>query len=114
MPRDPWTRWIADILTAIDKIQRYTADMAFETFRHDQRTIDAVLWNLAIIGEAARRIPPEVAAAYPDVAWVEMRGMRNVIIHQYGEVSLTIVWDTIQYDLPPLALQLRALLDSQD
>lgn len=88
--------------------------MAFETFRHDQRTIDAVLWNLAIIGEAARRIPPEVAAAYPDVAWVEMRGMRNVIIHQYGEVSLTIVWDTIQYDLPPLALQLRALLNSQD
>lgn len=95
MPRDHWTRWIVDRLAAIDKIQRYTADMGFEAFRRDQRTIDAVLWNLAIIGEAARQVPPEVAAAYPDVAWVEVRGMRNVIIHQYGEVSLTIVWDTI-------------------
>ncbi len=89
-PRD-WMLRIRDIIQAIDHVERYTAGLSFEEFQADQKTIDAVLFNLQLIGEAARHVPEDVTSRYPQIAWADIRGARNVLIHEYFGVSLPIV-----------------------
>jgi hypothetical protein len=101
---------LRDILAAIDKIRRYTAGMDFATFAGDERTIDAVIRNFTVIGEAANHLPDELVSHQPGVPWAEMRGMRNVVIHEYFGVSLAILWETIQHDLPEAERSLGELL----
>lgn len=108
-PRE-WRHRIEDLLEAIEKIGRYSEGMDFASFQADPKTIDGVLWNFTVIGEAARSVPHRIREKYPEVPWVEMRGMRNFVIHEYAEVSPHIVWDTIRSDLPPLIPLLRAVL----
>lgn len=113
MPPREWRMRVEDILGSIEKISRYTAGMTFEAFQSDDRTVDAVIRNFQIIGEAARHIPPEVESRFPAVPWIEMRGMRNIVIHEYFGIDLPIVWKTLENRLPQLAEQLRGVLDSQ-
>jgi len=110
-PRD-WHLRAQDILDAIGAIHTYTVGMDYPAFAHDRKTIDAVLRNIAIIGEAASRIPEEIQLTSPDVPWADMREMRNVVIHEYFGINKQILWDTIQGDLPPLVAPLQALLRS--
>ncbi len=109
-PRD-WRLRVQDILDAIGAIQSYTAGMDYPAFVRDRRTVDAVLRNITVIGEAASRIPEAIQAASPVIPWADMRDMRNVVIHEYFGVNRQILWDTIQTDLPPLVPQLQALLN---
>jgi uncharacterized protein with HEPN domain len=74
--------------------------MAFAEFDQDAKTIKAVLYNLAIIGEAVSRLMPEVESLYPEIPWIDIRAIRNVIVHEYFRVDLSIIWETIQTDLP--------------
>ena len=110
MPSRSWQNRIRDILEAIAEIDRFTSGMTFEQFRADPKTVRAVLYDLAIIGEAIRSVPIEVEMQYPDVPWNEARGIRNIVLHEYFRVNLVIVWQTIQIDLPQLAMSLQQLL----
>ena len=110
MPPRDWKLRVADILDAIAAIQQHTAGMNFETFAADRKTVDAVIRNLTVIGEAARCIPSDVTAGAPDLPWKDMRDMRNVVVHAYFGVNKRILWDTIQIDLPPLVPSLQKLL----
>ncbi|MGF1604671.1 MAG: DUF86 domain-containing protein [Thermosynechococcaceae cyanobacterium] len=100
------------MLTAISEIRAFTNEMTFEAFQNDQKTIKAVLYNLAIIGEAVSHIPPEVEALYSEIPWIDVRGMRNIVIHEYFQVNLSIIWQTIQDDLVSLEASLRKLMES--
>ncbi|HAA33013.1 MAG TPA: DUF86 domain-containing protein [Cyanobacteria bacterium UBA8553] len=111
MPSRSWLNRIRDILNAIDEIQGFTEDMTIEDFQADPRTVKAVLYNMAILGEAARNLPSEVEELYPEIPWVDVRGIRNVEIHEYFQVNLEIIWQTIQEDLVPLASSLSKLLE---
>jgi len=110
MPSRDWTLRIADILDAIAAIRGFTDGMGYAAFIRDRKTVDAVLRNFTIIGEAARHVPDEVTAAHPEIPWQDMRDMRNVIMHAYFGVNLLIIWDTIQGNLPPLIKPLEELL----
>lgn len=101
---------IGDILDCISKIQAYTAGLTLEQFQNDALRIDAVIRNFEIIGEAAGYIPLEVQEKYPELAWLEMRGMRNIMAHEYFGVSIPIIWQTIQNDLPALAEGMSRIL----
>jgi len=111
VPPRKWTIRVTDILTCIAKIRRYTKGYTFDDFQGDEKTIDSVLRNLEIIGEAARQIPPDVRAAYPELPWAEMFTMRNIVIHEYHGVNLSIIWHTIKEDLPPLVSPLKRILE---
>jgi len=102
-PERNWKMRVEDILSCIKKIKEYTRGMTYEQFCEDEKTIDAVIRNMEIIGEAAGFIPLEIQAKYPELAWLEMRGMRNMMAHEYFGVSLSIIWRTIEQDLDPLA-----------
>jgi uncharacterized protein with HEPN domain len=111
-PRN-WKMRIKDILVCIEKIERHTKSLSYAGFEKDDRTIDAVLRNLEIIGEAARHVPREIKDRFPDVPWVEMQTMRNIVIHEYHGVNLRIIWQTVERDLPALKPQLQEILRAE-
>ena len=107
-----WRFRVRDILTAVRAIERYTEGMTFEEFAADGRTIDAVVRNLMTIGESTRWIPEPIKDAHHEVPWRTLRGVRNVVVHEYFGVDSEILWETVRTDLPPLAPKLEAILQS--
>jgi uncharacterized protein with HEPN domain len=110
MPRRRWDIRIRDILSSIAKIQDYTKALDCNGFQADSKTVDAVVRNIEIIGEAARHVPEAIIEKYPDIPWKEMRDMRNLLSHEYFGVNTKIVWETIKTDLPALVPLLTDLL----
>jgi uncharacterized protein with HEPN domain len=107
-----WRFRISDILDAIEAIDEYTAGMTFEEFCADRRTLDAVVRNLMVMGESVRWVPIQVQDVHRDVPWRGMRGVRNVVVHEYFGVDPRILWETCRRDLPPLISRLTAVLRS--
>ncbi|MBI4775519.1 MAG: DUF86 domain-containing protein [Deltaproteobacteria bacterium] len=97
------------MLEAARKIDRYIKGLAFEDFVEDEKAFDAVIRQLTIMGEASSHIPEEITALSPEIPWSSIRGMRNVIVHDYLSVNMRIVWKTVTKDLPDLCFQLEAL-----
>jgi uncharacterized protein with HEPN domain len=109
-PRD-WKFRIRDILKAIDAIQEYTKGMEFKTFTGDRKTVDAVVRNLTIIGEAAVQIPEDLSLKHSEIPWYEMRGMRNLVVHEYFQADDAVVWNTVEMDLPSLPAHFEKILE---
>jgi uncharacterized protein with HEPN domain len=104
--------YLGHILKAIERIDRYTADMDDVAFLNSELVQDAVIRNIEIVGEAAnnvQRVDPAFAALHDDIPWQVMYTMRNRVSHGYDKVDLEIVWKTIQGDLPRLYQQVQAL-----
>lgn len=101
--------YIDDVLTAIKKIQRYRQGLRFEEFVKDTKTVDAVIRNLEILGEAAKNMPKSIRKAHPEIPWRKIIGMRNKVIHEYFGIDLEILWQTITVDLPILKKQFKKL-----
>ena len=112
MPRRDWELRVNDILDAITAVQGYTEGMKYETFVADRKTVDAVIRNLILIGEAASHIPDDFVSEHSDFPWRDMRDMRNFVVHEYFGVSDRIIWETVQNDLPPLIPHLQQMLES--
>ncbi|HZF11612.1 MAG TPA: DUF86 domain-containing protein [Thermoanaerobaculia bacterium] len=104
--RDPGLL-IEDMLTAIQRVERYTYGLDRTLFQEDEKTVDAVVRNLEILGEAARQMPEDFAARHPGIPWRQIAGLRNRIVHDYFGLDLDLIWQILQNDLPPL----RALLE---
>lgn len=113
MPPRDWRLRASDIREAINRIEQYIDGQTYESFCADQKTVDAVIRNLLIIGEAARVIPADVEAQYSELPWPDIRNMRNVLVHVYFGVSLPIVWQTITADLAPLKAAMQSILESE-
>ncbi len=96
MPHRDWKFRIQDIMDAVGTISRYTQGMELNTFIDDRRTVDAVVRNLMIIGEAAVHVPEDSCLKHPEIPWYEMRGMRNFVVHEYFRASDSVIWDTVQ------------------
>ena len=96
-----------DIREAIEKIERYTADLSLDGFMADEKTQDAVVRNLEIIGEAANRLPQEFKAQFADIEWPKIVGLRHRIVHNYFGIDLKIIWRIINEDLRVFKAQLQ-------
>lgn len=112
MPRDH-RLYLDDILEAIAKIRNYTQGMTYEDFQKDEKTQDAVIRNLEIIGEAAGRLPESVTSQATDVEWRKIIGLRNILAHEYFGVSLPVIWDVIRHKLDSLQVACQELLSEQ-
>ena len=108
-----WTGRIEDMLDAASAIDEFTEGMTFASFSADRRTVDAVVRNIEIIGEAARHVPDEARACYPAIPWQKMADMRNVVIHNYVNVDRETVWDVARNQLPPLVPLLLEILERE-
>lgn len=114
MPPREWRLRVEDVLEAIARIERYIEGLTFEQFQADQKTVDAVIRNLEVIGEAVRHLSAHRDSLPNDIPWVDIAGMRNVLIHAYFGVDLKIIWQTIVYDLAGLRVQIQKLARSDE
>lgn len=102
MSKRPVRLLIEDIWEAIEKIERYTKGMTQKAFFGDEKTADAVVRNLEIMGEAAGRLQADLKVRYTNIEWGKIVGLRHRIVHAYFGVDLEIIWQIIQNDLPVL------------
>jgi|CXWK01.1.fsa_nt_gi uncharacterized protein with HEPN domain len=109
MKRD-YTDYLRDILTAIGDAQSFTESLDLDDFLASKEKQYAVVRALEIIGEAAAQIPTELCVLYPAIPWREMVGMRNVVIHNYSGVDETVIWRTVQDELPLLKKNVTRML----
>lgn len=101
MPRD-YEVYLEDIRDAIDKVKTYTLGLSRERFENDNKTIDAVVRNLEIIGEAVKMIPESIRLAHPNIEWKKIAGLRDILAHQYFGIDIDIIWDILKNKLPAL------------
>jgi uncharacterized protein with HEPN domain len=106
--------YLRHIAEAIDRATRYLKPLSSaKAFEKNSQIQDAVIRNIEIIGEAASKIQqqaPGFVKAHPELPWLEMRTMRNKVIHAYFDVELPVVWSTVKTDLPKLKQQIDRLL----
>lgn len=96
---------LQDILDAISSIELYSVS-DYETFLEDEKTQDAILYNLIVIGEAANKISEEFREKFPAIPWSSIIGTRNIVAHGYDHVKLEIVWKILQEDLSVLKAEI--------
>jgi len=109
MPRDDRAR-ICDIIEACDRITRSTSDLSESSFAANDLVVRAVLYDFAVIGEAAKGVSAEMRRSHPNVPWADMAGMRDVVIHQYFGIDAAIVWRAVTVSVPSVAARLRPLV----
>jgi uncharacterized protein with HEPN domain len=100
---------LADILEAIQHIEKYTGQ-GREKFDADELVQTWVIRHLQIIGEAARKLPPEIKERHPEVPWSKIIGMRHILTHHYFDIDVEVVWAVVENDLPELNKQIQEIL----
>ena len=105
---------IADILEAINRISDYCAGVDYDKFIADTKTQDAIVRNLEVIGEAAKKISNTAREKNPNVPWRSMAGLRDRLIHDYFGINLDIVWEIISHDLPGVVRSLESIRNGED
>ena len=109
MSRD-YRLYLQDIIECCQNARSYVGKMTFEEFSDDQKTIDAVVRNLEIIGEAIKNVPSEFLQTKPAIEWKQVARFRDLIIHKYFKIKLTIVWDIVQNRLEELKTAVDEIL----
>jgi uncharacterized protein with HEPN domain len=98
-----------DMLKAIAAIETYSP-RSYDRFLKDQKVQDAIMFNLVVLGEAANKIETDFQERHPQIPWSSIIGTRNVIVHGYDQVRLSIVWEIIQNDIEGLKLAIESVV----
>lgn len=106
--------FLEDIKLSTCKILKYTKNMSFSDFENDTKTIDAVVRNFEIIGEAVKNLPDEIKDKYPSVPFKQIAGMRDKLIHDYFGVDYEIVYKTIKDKLSEFKKQIEKIIKELD
>lgn len=101
--------YLEHVLAALNKITEYIADKNEEDFLKDSLVQDAVIRQFEVIGEATKRVSKEFKEKHTALPWKEMAGMRDILIHDYIDVDIFMVWKTATEDVPTLKKQLEAI-----
>lgn len=105
--------YLADIREAIQRIQTYTTALSYAQFLTDEKTQDAVIRNIEILGEAVKHLSAELTAAHPEIEWKSIAGMRDKLVHEYFGVNLDILWDVVSAKLPPLRVHVDTIIQNR-
>jgi uncharacterized protein with HEPN domain len=106
--------WLLDMLRAARKALGHVRGLTEAEFMASSLHQDAILRQLTILGEAAKRVSAEFRDSHPEIPWKRVAGFRDVVVHDYFRVDLPEVWRIVQTDLPPLVAQLGPLVPSEE
>jgi uncharacterized protein with HEPN domain len=110
MSRD-FKDYLVDILERAERVLENTRNVRdISELENDEWTQDAVVRNLEIMGEAAKKLPDEFCSKYPRIPWKEMKGLRDRLAHQYFEISINIIWDIVKNELPVIVKGVRGII----
>jgi uncharacterized protein with HEPN domain len=107
--KNGWRANLLDIRDALDRIEEYTMG-GEEEFFSDEKTQDAVIYNLAIIGEAVKGLPATLRNKYASIPWKSVAGMRDIVVHDYNGTDIATIWKAIERDLPRLHRTIKRML----
>jgi len=105
--------YLEDMQEAMARIARYCAGLDFEQFRTNELVTDAVVRNLEVVGEAAKKIPLDVQQLYPQLPWSQMYRMRNRISHEYFGLDYAVIWRVVTYYLPENHQYLLSIIEAE-
>lgn len=114
MPSRDWKFRIQDIIDSITKIEKYLDGLDIKKFKKNPMVIDAVVRNLEIIGESSNHLPKSVKDNFPTIPWNQMKGLRNILIHEYFGIDTETVWYTATKHLTSLKKELSKIQDYKD
>ena len=106
-----WRPYVQEMVEFGERVATYVGGLDQQAFTADQRTYDATLRNIELLGEAATHIPENVRDAHPEIAWRQIIGTRNRLAHGYLGIDDDVIWDIIQTDIPDLLPALSRLLN---
>ena len=105
--------YVNQILEAICEIEEFTKGLTCENFLRNKMAIKAVSMNLILIGENVRLVPVEIKRKYRQIPWARMKSARNFIAHEYPKVEFKGMWDTANFELPPIRAMLQKILEEE-
>ena len=105
-----YLHYLEDVLSSIKKVRSYIKNLSFSEFTGDEKTMDAVIRNFEIIGEASKNIPVEIKKKYSNVPWEEMYRLRNKAMHEYFGIDYEIIWQIIKKNLPQNELEIEKII----
>lgn len=105
--------YLEDIQTSMNRIAEYIEGLDFRSFKQDYKTVDAVIRNFEIIGEASKNLPVLIKERNSSIPWEEMYYLRNKVSHEYFGVDYEIIWDVAKNYLPNNKIQLNELIEKE-
>lgn len=105
--------YLQDILLSICRIEEYISEQNLDSFKKDYKTVDAVIRNFEVIGEAAKNVPKEIKEKYSNIPWDEMYLLRNKVSHEYFGIDYDIIWDVAKNYLPENKTQIEGIIESE-
>ena len=111
MQRD--LQFLLDMLQSAELIMSYTAQWSKDEFVENVQLQDSVIRRLLVIAEAARRVSESTRRTLLNISWQEINGMRNRLVHEYDDINLNILWDTVQTEIPTLIEELKLQIPPQ-
>ena len=100
---------LKDIRMALDRIDSYTLGMSYEEFTADEKTVNAVIFNFLVIGEAVKHLPPKLTDNHPEIPWRQIAGMRDKLTHAYFSIDNELVWKTVTAVLPQFRAKIQKI-----
>ena len=114
MKRRDLRDYLQDILDAVNDIERFVADMSYEQFIKDKKTLNAVVRSIEVIGEASKRLPLSLKAKNSELPWREITGMRDKLIHAYFGMDTETIWKTVKENIPQLKQTIKKMAKDQE
>ena len=108
-PQRTVLEYLDDMIGAAERAVRFLGDRDVAALSRDEMATYAIVRALEILGEAAKRVPPEVRTRFPEVPWRAITATRDKVIHDYISVDVGIVWDTVVNHVPPIVPALRRI-----
>jgi uncharacterized protein with HEPN domain len=103
---------LIDIERAARRVLRYTDNISRVELEMNDEKLSAILYQIAVIGEATKRLSQDLRQQHPEIPWREIAGMRDMLIHKYDQVDFDVIWDVVESKLPQLLTLLEPLLPS--
>jgi uncharacterized protein with HEPN domain len=105
--------YLEDILDCCRRIVEYTSGMTLDSLIKDERTFDAVIRNLEVMGEAVKNLPMELRNRHPQVDWRSIAGFRDIAIHAYPTIDDEVEWNIVQHEVPELSARIERVMSAE-